>query len=212
MENASKALVMAGGVLIAIMVIATLLYASNTFRILPEAEEQSTAVKQLQAFNKQYESYDRDALYGTDLVSVLNKAMDNNEKYGVKYGDDMYINIAFTINENIDGEESVYRIYSSGENAGKKINVSSKTLENILPKGTYYLANSAVTINNFLEKFYGTKIQSKIKKDNSGKYIEYTETIAGGSEFKAKVFKCTQVEYDDTGRIKYMEFKEQEVK
>lgn len=97
MENASKALVMAGGVLIAIMVIATLLYAFNTFSILPESEDQSEAVKQLAEFNQQYESYNRDALYGTDLISVLNKAIDNNERYGVKYGDDMYINIRFKI-------------------------------------------------------------------------------------------------------------------
>ncbi len=84
MENATKALVMAGGILIAIMILAALLYASTYWKIMPEKQDETTAAKQLSEFNQQYESYDRDALYGTDLVTVLNKAIDNNERYDAK--------------------------------------------------------------------------------------------------------------------------------
>lgn len=209
MENASKALVMAGGVLIAIMVIATLLYAFNTFSILPESEEQSDAVKQLAEFNQQYESYNRDALYGTDLISVLNKAIDNNEKYG----DDMYINIVFKINTNIDGQITEYIVDTSGE--VKQGN--SWSTNSILDAKTYYLSKGLdlediTTFLKLVSKTNEVKSQLASVKDNNGKkHVKYTVKTVPASEFKAKIFKCTKVSYNSDGRINGMQFEEQDI-
>ena len=81
MENASKALVMAGGILIAIMVIATLMFmVQNTASYKSQAEEQQM-LKQITNFNKEYESYQKSLLRGTEVVTVINKAIANNIKY-----------------------------------------------------------------------------------------------------------------------------------
>lgn len=78
MENASKALLIAGGVLIAILIIGLLMYLWSALGSYNSQVETEQAKKQLAAFNKQYESYQRQILRGTDISSVINKVRNNN--------------------------------------------------------------------------------------------------------------------------------------
>ena len=82
MENASKALVMAGGILITLLIIGLLVYTFGTMSGYFNAEQDEEVAQQLKVFNDQYESYNRKLLRGTDVISVINKAIDNNDKYG----------------------------------------------------------------------------------------------------------------------------------
>ena len=118
MENATKALVMAGAVIISVMIIATLIYASSIWGIIPQQQQESQALEQQIAFNQQYESYYRDSLYGTDLISVLNKAIDNNEKYGVTSGERMYITIKFKLLNPVEEATTTYKYYLSRRKEG----------------------------------------------------------------------------------------------
>ena len=54
MENASKALVIAGNVLLAVMILSLIMYFYNTWRRLPLEEEAALLVEQSQEFNNQY--------------------------------------------------------------------------------------------------------------------------------------------------------------
>lgn len=81
MENASKALLIAGGILIAVLIIALLVYSFGSMSNYFSGEETKQEAEQLAAFNKQYEAYQRKLLRGTDVVSVINKVLDNNKKY-----------------------------------------------------------------------------------------------------------------------------------
>lgn len=92
MENASKALLIAGGVLIAILTIGVLVYLFGSSSNLFKQEHTEEQILQLKAFNEQYESYNRKLLRGTDVISVINKMTDNNTKYGVKgYNEPNYL-------------------------------------------------------------------------------------------------------------------------
>ena len=82
MENASKALLMAGGVLIAILIIALLVYSFGTMGGYFDTENKEELAKQLKVFNDQYEVYNRKLLRGVDVISVINKVLDNNQKKG----------------------------------------------------------------------------------------------------------------------------------
>lgn len=84
MENASKALLMAGGILIAIIIIGALVYMMSTSSGFFSAKQSVEQTEQLVAFNNQYEAYNKKLLRGTDVISVMNKVIDNNTKYGVK--------------------------------------------------------------------------------------------------------------------------------
>lgn len=81
MENASKALLMAGGILIAVLTIALVIQVFSSISHNYKAQDDIEAVEQITAFNKEYESYNRKLLRGTDIISVCNKAISNNNKY-----------------------------------------------------------------------------------------------------------------------------------
>lgn len=78
MENASKALVMAGGVLIAIMIIATLMYMFNQSATYSSELELQEKKEQIAKYNKEYESYQKSLIRGTEILSIMNKAINNN--------------------------------------------------------------------------------------------------------------------------------------
>lgn len=80
MENASKALLMAGGMLMAMMVIALLLVMFNSISNYFNGDIQAQREAQIVKFNLEYESYNRDDVRGTEILSLLAKANDYNTK------------------------------------------------------------------------------------------------------------------------------------
>lgn len=73
MENASKALLMAGGILIAIITIALLVRSFNTISIFQKAKLSEEEQAQLVAFNEQYTKYLNQYVYGTEVRTLINK-------------------------------------------------------------------------------------------------------------------------------------------
>lgn len=80
MENASKALIMAGSVLIALMIIGALLLMFNNLTSYQDTDIQGTREAQIVAFNNQYTTYDRNNVRGSDIYSLLNKVIDYNRR------------------------------------------------------------------------------------------------------------------------------------
>ena len=80
MENASKALIMAGSVLIALMIIGALILTFSNLTAYQETNTRSTRSTQMAEFNSQYETYNRKDVRGSDLYSLLNKAIDYNRR------------------------------------------------------------------------------------------------------------------------------------
>ena len=78
MENASKALAIAGSILLSIMIIATLLYMVNNIREVKNQEDEQLKQQQILEFNKEYESYEKNLMRGTDVITVINKANNSN--------------------------------------------------------------------------------------------------------------------------------------
>lgn len=79
MENAAKALLIAGGVLISILVTGAFIF---LFRDISKTQvdlESSKELQQIDEFNKQFTSYEK-TLYGHELLSLMNKMEENNIK------------------------------------------------------------------------------------------------------------------------------------
>lgn len=136
MENASKALVMAGGILISLMVIGALVLMFSNLSNYQNKNDASTKSSQIAEFNNQYSPYDKDNLNLMELKSLYNKIESNNVK-----------------------------------NPDKQI------------------------ISNIEEMC--TKIGIDIKAEFKNIDDEHKQN---------RVFKCTTVEYDNTGRINMMTF------
>ena len=81
MENASKALLIAGGILIALIILTTFILMFNKMSTLQEEQEEQIKVEQLAAFNGEFEAFNKKIMYGTDVITLINKAVENNEKY-----------------------------------------------------------------------------------------------------------------------------------
>ena len=80
MENATKALLMAAGVLLAIMVTSILVITFNRISKYYNENTSSTQQEQVVKFNEEYGSYATENLRGNDLLSLVNKVIDYNER------------------------------------------------------------------------------------------------------------------------------------
>lgn len=81
MENASKALIMAGGVLLAMLVVSLVIYAWNIFSNYYKYQDSLENIDDVAKFNMQFANYDRDDVAGYDLISLANKVADYNTRY-----------------------------------------------------------------------------------------------------------------------------------
>lgn len=81
MEHANKAFLMVGGMLFALMVMSLVAYVFSKLTVLPTEEDYRIEAEQVAAFNDEYTAYYKKIMYGVDVISVLNKALSNNEKY-----------------------------------------------------------------------------------------------------------------------------------
>lgn len=79
MENATKALVIAGGVLIAILTIGLLTYMVRNISDVKRIDEETERIRQITEFNAEYSSFNKSLMRGTDVITVFNKAINHNE-------------------------------------------------------------------------------------------------------------------------------------
>jgi len=205
MENATKALVMAGSVLIAIIIIALLYSFMATLTANAEQEDLRLLAQQTEKFNREYEAFEQKLLRGTDVVTVINKAMANNKKYD-NYDKIYDVDVQFVL------ATPVKQIEIDVENGEAK---PARETEIFAEVKSYSLIDNKQPdrINAELKKFvaYGVQDESKDsyvirnKKDENN----YTKVYESFTVFKRKFFTCTKLEYnDETGRVNLLVFEE----
>lgn len=97
MENASKALLIAGGVLMALIIITMIILMFSRLSNIQNEQEEQTKIEQLAAFNAEFEAYNKKVMYGVDVITLINKVAENNKKYSG--------NIDYKITVTLDGVE-----------------------------------------------------------------------------------------------------------
>lgn len=81
MENTSHALHIAVGVLIAIMLTGLVLYVFRAIGRMEKSGDSELVAKNRTEFNESFLAFQKPLMYGTDVLSCLNKAQSNNQKY-----------------------------------------------------------------------------------------------------------------------------------
>ena len=115
MENASKALLIAGGVLIALIVIALFIVMFNNMSNIQKENEEQTKIEQLAAFNSEFEAYNKKVMYGTDVITLINKVAENNKKYNSNndYKITIFLNdVIVTTSTHLIGTDAERTIYT----------------------------------------------------------------------------------------------------
>lgn len=80
MENATKALLISAGVLLAVMILSLLMIAYNQISAYYNARHEATMTEQLTEFNARFEDYNRKNIRGNDILSFINKVIDYNQR------------------------------------------------------------------------------------------------------------------------------------
>lgn len=94
MENVSYALRIAGGILIAVLVLSLLVFGYSKISDFKKQEDISKKDEQNAEFNKEFESYNKRVVTGYELVSLANYIKDMNTRYDASEG---YTDITATI-------------------------------------------------------------------------------------------------------------------
>lgn len=194
MENASKALIIAGSVLIALMIIAALILMFTNLSSYQETNIQNTKEAQIIEFNNQFETYNRENVRGSDMISLMNRIID----YNSRKSDDtdiqfrrMEIEISNIVIANFSYNSGTNLLIKKDKYTEKDINLIldpvKKLEEEYGAKNiTQLSANiSNVMLNNKTEaeekvkqlipsKILAQKGIEKIKQDTA-KYYEYTQ-------------------------------------
>lgn len=81
MENVSQALLIAGGVLLGILTVTMLVHMFSTISVMGNANAAKADAKMLAEWNAEWQAYNKHLLYGTEVLTVINKAEQNNKEY-----------------------------------------------------------------------------------------------------------------------------------
>ena len=227
MENASKALIMAGSILIAIMVIGLLVFGYNQLSQTEQIRADAESDDKTGDYMRQFEQFNR-TLYGSELLSLANLQEDYNEsqtRQGLGY-DRIQIevrtngvsNASYFTAGTFDLEEIAEK-QTSIESAMAQYETSQSLYNNRSVK--YYSQRSAREIAidfgmNPPTNLANYEIEDNYLRTNSttnrllNDIQAYTNLTSEYNEFRTgKRFECKNVEYSNqNGRINYMYFEE----
>lgn len=221
MDNASKALLMAGWVLIALLVISLAVLAYNQMSQYQRSQSDLVEVEQLADFNEQFTQYIRDDLNGIDLVTLANKVVDFNQKgsgageinydqkitliikmenYQQKYVGNLFNKTSYTVKDKTSPFFTIISKYTELETKYtlKTITALSSNIESLK---IYYKDNDKTNPNaKSVSDVTGRKVvagsdlatlENKFKNKDFSDIERYSEY----SEFKTAEFKGLQPEY-----------------
>ncbi len=188
MENASKALIIAGSVLIAMLVLSILVWGWNRVSKYYQAEENVESVQQLYQKNKELESYNKQIIRGYELRSLYNLMSDMNERYSEEKG---FKPITAKIQLNKNGDIIGYI---------KDVDYKFES-DTVKENKTKYLWNTKSDLKTFMNEFFF----------RTGREKDFLKI------FNESYFKCDKVIYNGelsdeagngTGRVQSFEFSE----
>ena len=230
MENASKALIMAGSVLLALIVIGAFILMLTNLNDYQEKNDTTLQQQQIVEFNNQFSTYDRTGLRGSDMLSLMNRIIDYNSR---KTTEDIgFQKMKITIKGLDSNILQSLRYETSGNNLLiKKNTYTQDNLSEIVTKPQElerkyqkkYITQLVSNISKFMDIYNSSlSINQKIQEINEKKWLPKSVTTYGSldsvkndiliyyeySQFKRTYFDSTgETKYDkNTGRITELNF------
>lgn len=123
MENATKALIMAAGVLMGIVILSLAVYEFTSFGISSKEIHKANEETRLNEFNSQFTKYEgKDDVTIYDVITVANLAKENNSYYEFSprildqnTGKDLYISVILDNNSIENQDQSTYKLKIDSE-------------------------------------------------------------------------------------------------
>ncbi len=190
MENASKAIIIAGGILITIIIISLLAIVFGVIGDLHAEEEKSISIEQLEKYNRNFNTFDR-SLYGSELLSLANLIDDYNNRilYAENVNGTFYEENKFTVYVTLYKDIEAY--YNNGD---------------LLYEGLKAKTNAKI---DYVKK-YNDGLEKRLSQMNK-EDPNYKSVKALLTELRSMPFKCdsSRTVYNKSGRISIMYFEQQ---
>ncbi len=220
MENASKALIMAGAVLLAMLIIGALVFMFNSIRDVRQEQASAEDVAKLAQYGRQVERFNKAGLYGSEILSLANLIEDYNIRQADLKG---YEAIVLEVHTNpISGiEDLTMQENYTGANGYLQLIQDFSLLEDVIDdlktKKMYgqtvekLAGMRTLELEQFLKKenprLSQEEINNIIYNEIDVAVTEYQTKKSELTEFKNKQFQMPEVEYDEfSGRIVSMKF------
>ena len=202
MENASKALLIAGGILFAIVLISMLLYMFSSVRNVAKTQDRNKLTQQIAEFNNGFLAYNKQKMYGTDVISAVKKAINYNSTLDASQSNE-FINIVLILKGDFYTTEQKY---TTDERTGRTdAGPISSIGDASLTMGRHELYDNG-EINNNVVNFFSQNMEYAPVKD--GLSITYKYSALTNLKRAAFTCKSEDIVYDRNGRIKSMTFEQ----
>ncbi len=223
MENASKALIMAGSVLLSLLVIGALIFMFNSLSGLKTEEADSDEVLKLAEYNKKIETYNRD-LYGSELISLANLIDDYNKRET----NEGYKKITFKVDMSALSSSLTGYMKPTYTSYTDLIQDYKNKIENPLNESKQTIKVGTVNVGKSAKDWAGMTDEQKnahlndlqtkkslsagtitsIKNKMEASATTYSNLSAASNTFKNRKFEPIEFRSDsNTDRITYIEFK-----
>ena len=118
MENATKALLMAAGVLLTMLIVMLLLFFKGKITEFYDEQGKIEDIENVEIFNKHFTNYERKKVYGYELISLANMVEDYNTRHSASDGaqnDEKYKPITLVVSFEGSGTKVADKIWFNNE-------------------------------------------------------------------------------------------------
>lgn len=191
MENASKALLIAGGMILVMLIIGLLIFAWGKFSDFYTNKDDLAEITDTSEFNSQFTGYERKDIHGYELISLANRISDYNMRFSNlsdAYNDERYKPITMTID--IKGNADKFRLEVT---ANDGITITSQSQHSFF----YYYNNRLMeqsTSKNDILNFIKTATSIETHYRNSTTASKLAKSI------NSLILSKQQIEYNKTAR------------
>lgn len=223
MENATKALEIAAGVLLSVLILGMLTYGFSQLSSIKQTEDDNERLEKAGEFNADYETYNRDGVYGSEVLSLANKIENYNNKDPEADGYSK-IELSVTLN-NVSGnqyfKDTTYNTSFREEKTNKfrfyftyyydELQTAIKNANFVVNgKNISYWSGSSSEVKRLFENGESTQISHENKTKSIKEWTDaYKALVNERDDITRKTFNCTNAEYDkNNGRIIKMTFEE----
>ncbi|CCZ17617.1 unknown [Clostridium sp. CAG:780] len=211
MENMTKALEIAASVLIGVLILSLLVFGYNQIREQKNIEQKNEKASQLSKFNINFESYAKDTVYGSEILSLANEVINYNERKAVDGYQEIELEVKISTGV-LNGQYLVAGTYS-----GTSLDQQYKKLVKKIKEADITVFGKSIS---YWSKLSDKETEKTVKARSDFSESEYTKLktnrttykkyVEEQTDFARKTFKYDDVtEYDSgNGRIIKIMFKD----
>ena len=166
MENATKALLIGAAILLSVMILSLIVMSYNEISSYYKAKSDTIDIEQTTEVNQAFENYNQNKIRGSDMISLMNRVIDYNERQSYLVGTNFKrIEVTIFIGDNDILNQFKYNTSDNSILTAKITNVGNGTDNKNLDKQLIKITNTTTElINSASKKGINNLTEEKLQK------------------------------------------------